>query len=279
MIKPLYNNSSINNLPIGVFDSGLGGLTVVDQLLQHLPNEAIVYFGDTARVPYGIKSAETIRKFALQITNFLQHQGVKMIVVACNTVSSVALDSVMAASRVPVVNVLEPGARAALQVSHSKRIGVIGTTATVAAGKYVDILKSAETSVVVFSQACPLFVPLVEEGWTDSKVTDRVAEIYLNPLVDQQIDSLILGCTHYPIIKKTIQKVVSNRIQIIDSAVETAIEVHNVLLEQNLQADGNDKPKHRFFVSDFPQRFEEVAKLLLGHSLENVQRISLDDSI
>jgi len=279
VIKQSLNKNAFNTLPIGVFDSGLGGLTVVDQLLKRLPHESILYFGDTARVPYGTKSAETIRKFAVQITEFLQHRGVKMIVVACNTVSSVALEQVIAVSRVPVVNVIEPGVRAALRVSITKKIGVIGTGATVSAGKYNEILSAADSRVAVYSQACPLFVPLVEEGWIDSEVTEKVAEIYLAPLIARQIDSLILGCTHYPIIKKTLKKVIDGKVQIIDSAVETAVEVRNVLISQKLLADPESEPSHQYFVSDFPQKFEEIAQRLLGCPLPNVRCISLDDCI
>jgi glutamate racemase len=277
VIKQSQDNTAARNLPIGVFDSGLGGLTVVDQLQRQLANESIVYFGDTARVPYGTKSADTIRKFAVQIVEFLQKQGVKMIVVACNTVSSVALEQVVAASRVPVVNVIEPGARAALQRSQTKRIGVIGTTATVSAAKYDAILIAADPRVVVYSQACPLFVPLVEEGWIDTDVTERITDIYLRPLIDKQIDCLILGCTHYPIIQGVIRKIVNGRVHIIDSAVETAAEVQAVLSKQDLHTDSNNPPEHRFFVSDFPQRFEEIARRLLGHPLKNVRRIALAD--
>jgi len=202
VINQSQAKADVRNRPIGVFDSGLGGLTVVNQLIQHLPQESIIYFGDTARVPYGTKSPETVQKFAVQIIRFLQSQGVKLIVVACNTVSSVAMEKILELSDVPVIGVIEPGSRAALQKSKNRRIGVIGTSATVSAGKYNSVLLSMSPDVAVFSQACPLFVPLVEEGWIGSAVTEMVARIYLEPIMRQSVDTLILGCTHYPIIKR-----------------------------------------------------------------------------
>jgi glutamate racemase len=277
VINPSPKINGLQKRPIGVFDSGLGGLTVVNQLMKHLPGESIIYFGDTARVPYGSKSTLTIQKFSQQIAGFLQNQGVKLIVVACNTASSVALDQVKESSSVPVIDVIEPGARAALRKSVSRRIGIIGTTATISAGKYETILKTLETNVSVFSQACPLFVPLVEEGWIESPVTEQVARIYLNPLMQNRIDSLILGCTHYPIIKDTIKKIVDGNVQIIDSAIETAVKVRETLESHHLLNDAKTDPEHLFYVSDFPRKFEEIARRLLGQPLMNVHRIALDD--
>ena len=277
MINPSPKINGLQKRPIGVFDSGLGGLTVVNQLMKHLPGESIIYFGDTARVPYGSKSTLTIQRFSQQIAGFLQNQGVKLIVVACNTASSVALDQVKESGSVPVIDVIEPGARAALRKSVSRRIGIIGTTATVSAGKYETILKTLETNVSVFSQACPLFVPLVEEGWIESPVTEQVARIYLNPLMQNRIDSLILGCTHYPIIKDTIKKIVDGNVRIIDSAIETAVKVRETLESHHLLNEAKTDPEHLFYVSDFPRKFEEIARRLLGQQLMNVHRIALDD--
>ncbi len=279
MIKPSLANLDLRNRPIGVFDSGLGGLTVVNQLMHYLPQESIVYFGDTARVPYGTKSPETIRKFAVQITRFLESQGVKLIVVACNTVSSVAMENVLEHSSVPVIGVIQPGARAALVKSKNRRIGVIGTSATISAGKYKSVLSSMAPEVAVFSQACPLFVPLVEEGWIDSEVTAMVARIYLEPLIRHSIDTLILGCTHYPIIKETIKKIVDKDIEIVDSAIQTALDVQEVLSLKNLLNDSGTPPEHLFYVSDYPQKFEDIACRLLGHPPENIRRVSLDDCV
>jgi glutamate racemase len=189
----------------------------------------------------------------------------------------VALDQVKESSSVPVIDVIEPGARAALRESVSRRIGIIGTTATISAGKYETILKTLEKNVAVFSQACPLFVPLVEEGWIESPVTEQVARIYLNPLMQNRIDSLILGCTHYPIIKDTIKKIVDGNVQIIDSAIETAVKVRETLESHHLLNDAKTDPEHLFYVSDFPRKFEEIARRLLGQPLMNVHRIALDD--
>jgi glutamate racemase len=274
---PLRQAANQKEQPIGVFDSGLGGLTVVRQLQEQLPNESIIYFGDTARVPYGNKGAETIRRFSLQVVRFLEEQGVKLIVIACNTVSSVALELIQETAGLPVVGVIEPGARAALHLSNSKRIGVIGTIATIAAGKYPAILNSLDSEVKVFAQACPLLVPLVEEGWLDSPVTEEIARIYLAPLLPQKIDCLILGCTHYPLIKTTISKVINGNIQIVDSAIETALEVRRVMQRQGLLNDNTSRATQLFYVSDFPQKFEEVAQRLLGRPLVNVKQVNIDD--
>jgi glutamate racemase len=267
------------NLPIGVFDSGLGGLTVVKQLFRQLPYEKIIYFGDTARVPYGSKSVETVQRFAMQIASFLAERGVKMIVVACNTASSVALELLQSRFDLPVIGVIEPGARSALTASPGKKIGVIGTTGTINSGKYTRILTSIDNSVQVFAQACPLFVPLVEEGWGDSPVTEMVAREYLSNLTARQIDTLILGCTHYPIIKDVIQRVVDNNIQIIDTAIETANQVRQILDQRGLLSDRNAAPHHRFYVSDLPQKFGEIAERFLGEPIVHVERINLEDSL
>lgn len=281
MIKPLKKideyKAHPGDLPIGVFDSGLGGLTVVKQLFAQMPYESIIYFGDTARVPYGSKSVSTVQKFSLQIAQFLQEKGIKMIIIACNTASSVALDLLKEAIDLPIVGVIEPGVRAALSVSNRKRIGIIGTTVTVATGKYERMLKEMDPDVQVHSVPCPLFVPLVEEGWASSSVTEEVARIYLKPLIDSNIDTLILGCTHYPLIKSVLQKVLGSDIKIVDTAIETAVDVRRVLIEQGLLKMSPTPPSHRFFVTDFPQKFEEIADRFLGYPLPNVEHVSLGD--
>ncbi|MCK9483620.1 MAG: glutamate racemase [Candidatus Marinimicrobia bacterium] len=268
--------NSKRNLPIGVFDSGLGGLTVVKQLIRQLPREQIIYFGDTARVPYGNKSAETVQKFSLQIANFLAARGVKMIVVACNTASSFALEMLQTRFDLPVIGVIEPGVRSALVASPGKKIGVIGTTGTINSGKYIHLLLAADSSAEVFTQACPLFVPLVEEGWEASPITEMVAREYLQKL-SPQIDTLILGCTHYPIIKNVIQKVVDGNIRIIDTAVETANQVRQILTQYALLSDLQKPPKHQYYVSDLPQKFEEIAERFLGEPIVNVERVHSED--
>lgn len=272
------NSNSDRNLSIGVFDSGLGGLTVVKQIFSYIPQESVTYFGDTARLPYGTKSVKTVQTFSLQIAHFLQRQGVKLIVVACNTASSAALEMLKENIDIPVIGVIEPGARAAIKSPKNKRIGIIGTTATISSGIYERELHKFNSSVKVYSAACPLFVPLVEEGWIDSKVTEMVAEEYLKPILNKKIDTLVLGCTHYPLLKGVLAKIIDSNIEIVDSSIEVAKEVKSVLYKEGLLAQGDKKPFHKFYVSDYPQKFEELAKRFLGRSLPDVKCVSLDIS-
>lgn len=258
--------------PIGVFDSGIGGLTVVRALMERLPHENIVYFGDTARVPYGPKSPQVVREYAAQDTQFLVGHGVKMIVIACNTVSAVALEVVQKHSRVPVIGVIVPGARAAVKASTKKRIGVIGTVGTIASNAYTNALRQFDGEVSVFGQACPLFVPLAEEGWIDHKATDLVAREYLFPLKSHHIDSLVLGCTHYPILRSVIERVFDGTVALIDSGEATADEVGLALDEHDLRNDSTQKGNVQFFVSDIPYRFTEVGERFLGQTLGRVRR-------
>lgn len=258
--------------PIGVFDSGIGGLTVVHALLQRLPHENIVYFGDTARVPYGPKSPQVIREYAAQDTDFLLSKDVKMIVIACNTVSGVALDVVMKRANVPVVGVIHPGAAAAVAASKKKRIGVIGTVATINSKAYTIAIRQLDTEAHVVAQACPLFVPLVEEGWTHHKVTELVAKEYLFPLKLERIDTLVLGCTHYPLLKEVIARVVNGNVTLIDSGEAAASEVERILDEQCLRNRSTLKPHLQFFVSDVPAKFAEVGERFLGQKMGRIHR-------
>jgi glutamate racemase len=281
MIEQLQKNRNSNsdgNLPIGVFDSGLGGLTVVKQIFSYIPQESVIYFGDTARLPYGTKSVQTVQTFSLQIAHFLQKQGVKLIVVACNTASSAALEMLKKNIDIPVIGVIEPGARAAIRSSKNKRIGIIGTTATISSGMYERELHKFDSDAKVYSVACPLFVPLVEEGWIDSKVTEMVAEEYLKPILNEKIDTLVLGCTHYPLLKGVFEKIIDSNVEIVDSSIETAKVVKSVLYKKGLLAQAGRKPLYKFYVSDYPQKFEEVAKRFLGHPLPDVECVSLDIS-
>jgi glutamate racemase len=262
----------MNTKPIGVFDSGIGGLTVVHALTKRLPHENIVYFGDTARVPYGPKSPQTVREYAGQDTDFLVSKDVKMIVIACNTVSAVALDVVMKHAKVPVVGVIIPGAEAAVAASRKKRIGVIGTIATINSKAYANAIRQMESDAVIFAQPCPLFVPLAEEGWIDHQVTELVAKEYLFPLKLEKIDTLILGCTHYPILKTAIAKAVDPGVMLIDSGEAAALEVARVLDEKNLRNSSKLKPHLQFFVSDVPAKFAEVGERFLGQKMGRVQR-------
>ncbi len=263
-----------NSRPIGVFDSGIGGLTVVRALTQHLPHENIVYFGDTARVPYGPKSSQVVREYAAQDTDVLLEHGVKMIVIACNTVSAVALDVVQKKAKVPVVGVIIPGAEAAAKATIKKRVGIIGTIGTVNSNAYVNALRQFDPAIQAFSQACPLFVPLAEEGWTDHKATELIAKEYLFPLTLEKIDTLILGCTHYPLLKDVISRVLHQSVTLIDSGEATAETVKKLLDEQNMRNPSKLKPNLQFNVSDVPHKFTEVGERFLGQKLGRVHRVA-----
>jgi glutamate racemase len=258
---------------IGIFDSGIGGLTVLKEVVAKLPNENIIYLGDTARVPYGIRSAETVTRYSFENTRFLLSQEIKMLVVACNTASAVSLDAVKKAFPLPVIGVLEPGARAAVAATKSGKVGVIGTEATIASGAYEKAIKRLAPEVEVHSIACPLFVPLAEEGWTDNDVAALTAEKYLAPLRGKGIDALVLGCTHYPLLKAVIGKVVGPEITLIDSATETAKEVA-VVLEQ-LNWKGRGEGIRKFYVTDTPARFEKIGKRFLGDALLRAEQVKV----
>jgi glutamate racemase len=256
--------------PIGVFDSGIGGLTVVRALMQHLPDEDIVYFGDTARVPYGVKSVETIAHFSTQITEFLLGKQVKLLVVACNTMAAVASRAIADLSPVPVLDVIEAGARNAVAATRNKHIGVIGTLTTINSGAYEHALHRHDPDITIVSQACPLFVPLVEEGWLDHPVTRMTAQEYLRPLLDDGIDTLVLGCTHYPLLKPLLQEVAGKGVTLVDSAETMALQTAALLRELSLANPGQRAADHHFYVTDVPQRFQQVGSGFLGRPLENV---------
>ena len=262
----------MSDRPIGVFDSGIGGLTVVRALHQRLPHENIVYFGDTARVPYGPKSPQVVREYAAEDVDFLVSKDVKMVVVACNTVSSVALDVVQRHAKVPVIGVIVPGAEAAVRATSGKRVGVIGTNATVNSKAYVNAIRQIDPAVEVFSQVCPLFVPLAEEGWIDHQVTDLVAKEYLFPLKLERIDTLILGCTHYPLLRDAIGKAVEDSVVLIDSGEATAEKVKDVLVSEGLQNPSALDANLQFYVSDIPARFAEIGERFLGRKMGRVRR-------
>ncbi len=264
-------------LPIGIFDSGLGGLTVYKQVRKILPNENIVYFGDTARVPYGSKSKNTIIDFSTQITKFLNEIPVKAIVVACNTASSYALEILKSIVTIPIIGVVEPGVNAANKQNKKNKVGVIGTTGTIKSNSYKNTFKKINPNVTVFSNDCPLFVPLVEEGWMNHSVTYQIAEEYLKGLIETDIDSLILGCTHYPLLEDVIRKILPDSIQIINSSTEVAREIKRVLENNNLlNISNNENVTTKFFVTDYPQKFISISKNILGHSLENVELITTE---
>jgi glutamate racemase len=261
---------------IGVFDSGIGGLTVVHELTMRLPNEEIVYLGDTARLPYGTKSPETVLRFLRENLEFLKRKNVKMIVVACNTASSVALPRLLEEERMPLVGVLVPGARAAARATRTKRVGVIGTTATIRSGGYEDALYAIDPAIKIWSRACPLFVPLVEEGWHEDEITRLTARRYLDSMAGFDADTLVLGCTHYPLIKNVISKVVGENVTLVDSAYETAVEVERVLVERGLRSDLDRPGGITVYVTDIPYLFKEVGERFLRREMERVERIDLE---
>lgn len=261
--------------PIGIFDSGIGGLTVLAAVKKLLPSESIVYLGDTARVPYGTKSANMVARYARECSDFLVGRGVKAIVVACNTASANALPDLTARLSIPVLGVVGPGAKAALAATKNRIIGVIGTLATIASNAYGNALKAQDTSVRVVSQACPLFVPLVEEGWIENEVTDATTKRYLDGMKGEGIDTLILGCTHYPLLSTTIQKHVGDKVKLVDSAETTAYALKTLLEEKDLSAPRKTPPCHRIYVTDLPARFESIAYRFLGDDLPPVTRIDL----
>jgi glutamate racemase len=262
-----------SDLPIGVFDSGIGGLTVVRALQQRLPQERIHYFGDTARVPYGVKSVETIRQYSLQIVDFLLGHEVKLLIVACNTMAAVAADEIRARSPVPVLDVIEAGATVAAASTRNRRVGVIGTLTTIGSGAYAAALQARQPDAVVLSQACPLFVPLVEEGWLDHPVTELTAREYLAPLLRERIDTLVLGCTHYPLLQSLLQNVAGADVELVDSAQTTAERAALLLTELNLLRGGETPPAHRYFVTDVPQRFRTVGERFLGATLPDIELV------
>ncbi len=258
--------------PIGVFDSGVGGLTVVKELIQQLPGEDIVYFGDTARVPYGIKSRETVIRFSIENILFLLKHDVKLICVACNTASSFALPVIKSNFRVPVVGVITPGVREAVYATQNKRIGVIGTRGTIKSRTYENEIHQLDSSVKVVTAACPLFVPFAEEGLYNGEIVKKVAENYLSAIKKAKVDTVILGCTHYPLLKPVIREVLGKEITLIDSAKQVAIEVKKILSVEGLLNSGKTKGLNRFFVSDNPEWFQDLAARFLGRNVTNVEK-------
>lgn len=264
------------NGAIGVFDSGFGGLTVVSEIFKQLPDEEIVYFGDTAHLPYGTKSRDTITRFSLRIMDFLKKQGVKVIVVACNSASSHAIDALRGRAVIPVVDVINPGARAALRLTKNKKVGIIGTTATIRSKSYEKAISKLDSEIKIFTKSCPLFAPLVEEGWIDKQVTLLIAKEYLGPLKDEKVDTLVLGCTHYPLLKKIITRVMGVNVKLVDSAEETAVEVRRVLNEKNLlRKGGGETVKHKYFVSDDPEKFVSLGRNFIEKEIRNIEKVEL----
>ena len=261
--------------PIGVFDSGIGGLTVVRELMRQLPHESIIYFGDTARLPYGPKSADTVARYSREITGWLCEQGVKAIVIACNTATAHALPLLRAELPMPVIGVVDPGARAAVAATRSGHVGVIGTRGTINSGAYERAIRGLAPEATITTRACPLFVPLVEEGWIDTDATRMIAREYLGPLSKANVDTLVLGCTHYPLLKGLLSEELGESVRLIDSAEETAGETGRVLEERGLRASGAGLPSHRFVASDAPQQFLLLGQRFLGAAIDRVETVTL----
>jgi glutamate racemase len=264
------------DLPIGVFDSGIGGLTVAREIFHVLPNESVIYFGDTARVPYGPKSPETVLRYSREAAAFLMSRGVKMIVIACNTATAHAFEALSEELPVPVIGVVEPGARTAARTSTTGRIGVIGTAGTISSGAYDFAVRRLVDDARVYAQPCALFVPLIEEGWIDHPATRLAAEQYLKPLHEVDIDVLILGCTHYPLLSGVIGSVLGEKVSLVDSGHETALEVKRILEEEGLLREPGAAPGHAFAASDSPMRFREVGSRFLAEPIVTVERVDVE---
>lgn len=273
--------SNLKDLPVGVFDSGVGGLTVAREIMRQIPNEKIIYFGDTARVPYGNKSQETIIRYSRQIVHFLEDQPVKAIVVACNTASAYALPTIEKECPVPIIGVVKPGAKAAMLATRNKKIGVIATEGTISSGIYTEYIRELLPDAQVLGKACPLFVPLIEEGLWEDPVTDEIARRYLAELMDEGIDTLIMGCTHYPLIRKTLARTVGDGVTLVNPAYETAIELRALLERENLLADhapalGETQTQYQFYVSDMADKFKQFANSIIKYGILTAKTINIE---
>lgn len=266
----------MDNRPIGVFDSGLGGLTVLKEIMSGMPGESIVYFGDNGRAPYGNKSKETVLKYTFQDIRFLLNQDIKMIVIACNTASACSIKQVKNTFDIPVIEVVEPGATAAVRETKSKRVGVIGTTNTVNSGVYENAIQHIDTQMQVFSKACPLFVNLAEEGWWENDIAERIAQEYLLPLKEFNIDTLVLGCTHYPILFNTINKVIGPEVNLVSSAQEVASVVKKLVEENDIARDPQIEPVYRYYTSDNVELFESFGSKILGKEINAVEKVDIE---
>lgn len=276
----MTEHCDLNHAPIGVFDSGVGGLTVAREIMRQIPDERIVYFGDTARVPYGSKSPNTIIRYSRQIIRFLRTKNVKAIVVACNTASAFALETIKPELDIPIIGVVKPGAKVAAQTTQNGKIGVIGTEGTIRSEIYTKTIHRENKDAQVMGRACSLFVPLVEEGWIKDPVTVAVAERYLQPFKESDIDTLILGCTHYPLLRSTVREIMGEGVNLVNPAYETAVELRRLLAEQGIANDGkiqNREEKYQFYVSDAAEKFMQFANSILPYDIEQTQLIPIEE--
>ncbi|MHC1772921.1 MAG: glutamate racemase [Flexilinea sp.] len=267
-----------SSAPIGIFDSGVGGLTVMRRLIHLLPNEKVVYFGDTARVPYGNKSKETVLRYTHQIIRFLETKQVKAIVIACNTASAYALHEVEKAYPIPIIGVIQPGAEVAAKTTKNNKVGVIGTYATIGSHAYEISIKNINHNIEVFNKACPLFVPFVEEGLLDDVLTDGIIARYLTDLREQNIDTLMLGCTHYPLLRSSIERFMGNGVTCVDPAEVASIELKEVLQKNGLLNDCDNTPdsRYEFYVSDSAEKMAEFANMIMPFQIENVHKVNIE---
>ena len=273
-------NTIDRNAPVGVFDSGVGGLTVAREIMRQLPGERIIYFGDTARVPYGSKSKDTIVRYSRQIIRFLCTKGVKAIVIACNTASAYALEAVSAESDLPIIGVIDAGARTAVSATRKGKIGVIGTEGTIGSGIYTEVMKKLRPDIEVVGKPCPLFVPLVEEGLLHDSVTDEIASRYLSVLKGKYIDTLVLGCTHYPLLRSTLQRLMGDEVTLVNPAYETALELRELLEKKGLSrgaAAPEDGEKYQFYVSDLAEKFTDFATSILPEEVKETKKINIEE--
>jgi len=266
----------MDNRPIGVFDSGLGGLTVLKEIKSLIPTESVVYFGDNGRAPYGTKSTDTIVKYTFQDIRFLLNQDIKMIVIACNTASACSLKLVKDSFDIPVIEVTEPGAITAVNETKNKKIGVIGTVATVTSGVYERAISRLDSSIEIVQKACPLFVPLVEEGWWENDIAYRIAEEYLEPLKKEEIDTLVMGCTHYPLLYNTISKVMGPSVKLVSSALEVTKVVRKILSEMDIMRDERVRPVYRYYTSDSVEKFESLGSAILESDIHSAEKIDIE---
>lgn len=266
----------MDNRPIGVFDSGVGGLTVVKEIMKQLPEESIVYFGDTARVPYGTRSKDTVIKFTFQCIRFLSTKGIKAIVVACNTASAVSLSAVKDAFNIPILGVIEGGALEAVRATRNKRVGIIGTEATINSGAYEQAIKALDDSIEIFGRPCPLFVPLVEEGLQDHPIAYLAAREYLSFFNDKNIDTLLMGCTHYPLLADTIRTVMGPDVTLIDPAVETAAMLKRMLEDMNALNGSGQPPQYQYFASDDGEKFKKIGSSFLKRSIYCANKVDIE---
>ena len=270
-------NETIRKAPIGVFDSGVGGLTVAREIMRNLPNERIVYFGDTARVPYGSKSKNNIIRFSRQIIHFLRTKKVKAIVIACNTASALALDTVQKEFDIPIIGVIIPGARAAVSETRNGKIGVLGTEATIKSETYTKVIRSLKADAEVVGKPCPLFVPLVEEGFAKHRITEEVIDIYLADMKKTDIDTMILGCTHYPLLRSRIMEYFGEKVHIVNPAYETAMDLKAILKERNIANHSGEPGTYDFYVSDAAEKFTRFADSILPYDVTKTKQINIEE--